>query len=167
MKKLARPHGLGFRVYDSVRLPALVGTGLVLVALLLTACASASPTGPTPGFAGYDWQVVAISHDRTVRSIPGSVRVELQFSPDGRFGAHDSVNFRSGAYRATRDGFTVSGMRTTLAGYAGQDPIALLAISAIGSFNDGVHATAMLTGERLVVGVGAYTLTCQRQGSRR
>ena len=39
----------------------------------------------------------------------------------------------------------------------------LLAISAIGSFGHGVHATVTLTGDRLVVGVSSYTLTCQRR----
>jgi hypothetical protein len=165
MKRQARRQGVGFHMYDGARLPGLVGSYLVLMALLLAACSSATPTGPTPGFAGYDWRVVTISHDGTMRSIPRSVRVDLQFSPDGQFGANDSVNFHSGAFRATGDGFTVSDMKTTLIGYAGHDPIVLLAVSAIGSFNDGVHATAMLTGDRLVVDVGSYTLTCQRHGS--
>jgi hypothetical protein len=52
-----------------------------------------------------------------------------------------------------------------LAGYAGHDPAVLLAISAIRSFDNGVHATAQVTGDRLVVGVGPYTLTCQRGGA--
>jgi hypothetical protein len=164
MKWQAAPQGVGIRTSSGARLSGLVGTCLLLVALLVSACGSATPMGPTPGFAGYDWQVVTISHNGTVRSIPGGLRVGLQFSPDGQFGANDGVNFHSGTYRATGNGFTVSAMKTTLVGYAGHDPIALLAISAIGSFNDGVHATATLTGDRLVVGVGAYTLTCQRHG---
>ncbi len=147
-----------------VRFLALVGPCLVLVALLLVACNAKTPAGPSPGFTGYEWQVVTISHDATVRSIPAWLRVALKFSPDGRFGANDGVNIHSGAYRTTGDGFTVSGMRTTLVGYAGHDPAVLLAINAIGSFNDGVHATVTLTGDRLVVGVGSYTLTCQRRG---
>jgi hypothetical protein len=97
-------------------------------------------------------------------SIPARLQVVLQFSPSGQFGANDSVNFHSGAYRTTGDGFTVAGLRTTLAGYAGHDPAVLLAINAIGSFNDGVHARTQLTGHRLVVAVGSYTLTCQRRG---
>jgi hypothetical protein len=51
-----------------------------------------------------------------------------------------------------------------LVGYAGHDPAVLLAISAIGSFGNGAHATVELTADRLVVGVGSYTLTCQRRG---
>jgi hypothetical protein len=143
---------------------AQFGACVGLVALLLAACGSASPAGPSPGFTGYDWQVVTISGDGTARSIPARLQVVLQFSPDGHFTANDSVNFHSGAYRVTAAGFSVSGMGTTLVGYAGHDSTVLLAIKAIGSFNDGVHATAKLTGDRLVVGVALYTLTCQRHG---
>jgi hypothetical protein len=146
------------------RFLTLAGACLVLVMLPLAACSSASPAGPSPGFAGYDWQVVIISHDGMARSVPPRLKVVLQFSPDGRFGANDGVNFHSGTYRRTGDGFTVSGMATTLIGYAGHDPAVLLAINAIGSFEDGVHATVNLTADRLVVGVGSYILTCQRHG---
>ncbi len=36
---------------------------------------------------------------------------------------------------------------------------------AIGSFGNGVHATVKLTGDRLVVGVSSYTLTCKRRSA--
>ena len=143
---------------------ARFGACVALVALLIAACSSVSPAGPSPGFTGYDWQVVTISHDGTMTSIPARLEVAMQFSPDGHFSANDSVNIRSGVYRATAAGFTVGGMGTTLVGYAGHDPTVLLAIKAIGSLNDGVHATARLTGGRLVVGVASYTLTCERLG---
>jgi hypothetical protein len=116
------------------------------------------------GFTGYNWQVVAISRDGKVASIPARLQVALRFSPGEQFGANDSVNFHGGTYRTTGDGFTTSALSSTLAGYAGHDPAVLLAISAIGSFGDGVHATARLTENRLVVGVGSYTLSCQRRG---
>ena len=160
VKRQSRRQGASRRLRHGARFGACVA----LVALLIAACSSARPAGQSPGFTGHDWQVVTISHDETARSIPSRLQVFLQFSPDGHFNANDSVNFRSGAYRATATGFTVGGMGTTLAGYAGHDPIVLLAIKAIGSFNDGVHATAKLTGDRLVVGVASYTLTCQRRG---
>lgn len=146
------------------RFPAIVGVWLLVVALPLAACSSVAPASSTPGFVGYEWQVVTVSHNGTARSIPASLQVFLRFSPNGRFGANDGVNFRSGVYRTTGDSFTVGGMSATSAGYAGHDPTVLLAINAIGSFDDGVHATAKLTGDRLVVGVDAYTLTCQRRG---
>ncbi|HYZ54437.1 MAG TPA: hypothetical protein VE733_13185 [Streptosporangiaceae bacterium] len=114
------------------------------------------------GFIGYDWQVVAISHDGKVTRIPARRWVDLQFSRGGQFAANDSVNFHSGTYRTTRDGFTTSALGSTLVGYAGHDPAVLLAISAIGSFDNGAHATVKLTGHRLVVRVHSYTLNCQR-----
>jgi len=135
-----------------------------MVALPLEACSSATPGSQSAGFSGYDWLVVSITHDGEARSIPKRMHVVLQFSPNGQFDANDSVNFHSGTYRATGDGFTVAGMSTTLAGYAGHDPTILLAINAIGSLTNGVHATAKVTGDRLVVGIGSYRLTCLLRG---
>lgn len=152
---------MGYRA----RFRALVGVCIFVTSLALAACGSVTSAGSgSPRFTGYDWQVVAISHDGTVTSIPARMHVALQFSPGGQFGANDSVNFRSGTYRSTSDGFTTSGLATTAASYGRHDPAVLLAESAIGSFDNGVHATVRLTGDRLVVGVGSYTLTCQRRG---
>ncbi len=149
------------------RFLALAGVCVFLTSLALAACGSAtSARSVSPGFTGYDWQVAAISHNGKVTSIPARMQVALQFSPGGQFGANDSVNFHSGTYRTTSDGFTTSALASTLVGYAGHDPAVLLAIGAIGSFGNGVHATVKLTGDRLVVGVDSYTLTCQRRGSR-
>ena len=132
------------------------------MSLALAACGSA--TSATPGFTGHVWQVVAISHDGKATSIPARLQVALRFSPGGQFGANDSVNFHSGTYRLIGDGFTTSALSSTLVGYAGHDPAVLLAISAIGTFGNGVQATVKLTTDRLVVGLGSYTLTCQRLG---
>jgi hypothetical protein len=147
------------------RFRALASVCIFATSLALAACGSAtSARSVSPGFTGYVWPVVAISHGGRVTSIPARLQVALQFSPGGQFGANDSVNFRSGAYRTTGDGLTTSALSSTGVGYAGHDPAVLLAISAIGSFDNGVHATVKLTGDRLVVGVGSYTLTCQRRG---
>ena len=144
---------------------ALVGASTLLMSLALVACGSAtSARSVSPGFTGYVWQVVAIGYGGRVTSIPARLQVALRFSPGGQFGANDSINFHSGTYRVAGDGFTTSDLSSTLVGYAGHDPAVLLAISAIGSFDNGVHATANLTADRLVVGVGSYTLTCQRRG---
>jgi hypothetical protein len=143
---------------------ALAGACTLLVSLALAACGSAtSAKSVSAGFTGSAWQVVTISHDGKVTSIPARLQVALRFSPGGQFGANDSVNFHSGTYRRTGDGFTTRALSSTGAGYAGHDRAVLLAISAIGSFDSGVHATVQLTGDRLVVGVGSYTLTCQRR----
>jgi hypothetical protein len=149
------------------RFLALAGLCIFLTSLALAACGSATPAGPvSPGFTGYDWQVVAISHGGKVTSIPARMQVAVQFSPGGQFGANDGVNFHSGTYRATSDGFTTSVLASTLVGYAGHDPGVLLAVDAIGSFDSGAHAAVKLTADRLVVGVGSYTLACKRLGPR-
>jgi hypothetical protein len=142
------------------RFLALAGAGITLA---LVGCGSASKAGSeSPRFVGYEWQVVAISRAGKVTSIPARLNVALRFSADGQFGANDGVNFHSGTYRATSDGFTTSSLSTTLIGYAGHDPAVLLAISAIGTFGDGTHAKAELIADHLVVRVGSYTLSCER-----
>lgn len=147
-------------------LPAFAGACILLISLAPAACGSAgSAKSASPAYAGYVWQVVAISHDGLVTSIPARLQVALQFSWGGRFSADDSVNTYSGTYRATGGGFTSSALSATGVGYAGHDPAVLLAASAIRTFfDDGVHATVKLIADRLVVGVGSYTLTCQRRG---
>jgi heat shock protein HslJ len=147
------------------RFLALVGVCIFSASLALAACGAWTSARPvSPGFTGYDWQVVAIGHDGTKTSIPARLQVSLQFSPGGQFGANDGINTHGGTYRTTSDGFTASGLMTSSVGYAGHDPVVLLAISAIGSFDNGAHATVKLTGDQLMVGVDSYTLTCQRRG---
>jgi hypothetical protein len=153
------------RLKRGARFLAFVGASILLVSPALSGCVSAtSPKSVSPGFSGYVWRVVAISRDGRVTRIPVRLEVALRFSPGGQFGANDSVNFHSGTYRRTGDGFTTSALSSTLGGYAGHDRAVLLAISAIGSFDNGAHATATLTADRLVVGVGSYTLVCERRG---
>ena len=127
------------------------------------------PSKPAPsahtGFPGYKWQVVAITRDGKVTPIPARYDVYLTFTANGQFGANEPVNYHSGIYRTTSDGFTTSGIATSAAGYTGNDPVTLLAIGAISAFNSGVHATATVTGDRLAVTVGSYLLDCTRDGT--
>jgi len=165
MNGLFRRQGVAWPARYRAWFLAFAGVCILLMSLAVAACGSTtSARSVSPGFTGYVWQVVAISRDGKVTSIPARLRVALRFSPGGQFGANDSVNFYSGTYRTTGDGFTTSPLAGTLVGYAGHDPAVLLAISAIGSFGNGAHATVELTADRLVVGVGSYTLTCQRRG---
>jgi hypothetical protein len=166
MNGLYRRQGGAWPMRRHAWLLALAGACTLLVPLALAACGSAtSAKSVSARVTGSAWQVVTISHDGKATSIPTRLQVAMRFSPGGQFGANDSVNFHSGTYRAAGDGFTTSALSSTGAGYAGHDPAVLLAISAIGSFDNGVHATVQLTGNRLVVGVGSYTLTCQRRGA--
>jgi hypothetical protein len=159
------------------RFVALASACCCLTSLALAACTpAASPrpaTSPRPaksgtlasrGFAGYDWIVVAISHAGMVTPIPAGYGADLRFSRAGRFGANDPINYHGGNYRITPNGFATSGMGGTLVGYAGHNPVILLTQSAMMAFGNGAHATVQLTGNRLVVTVASYTLTCQRHG---
>jgi hypothetical protein len=163
MSGLPRRPGIVRHTRHHARLLGLAGACILLISPALVGCASAtSPKSVAPGFTGYVWRVVAISHDGQVTSIPSRLQVSLRFSPGGQFGANDSINFHSGTYRRAGDGFTTGALSTTSVGYAGEDPAVLLAISAIDSFDNSVRATAALTADRLVVAVGTYTLTCKR-----
>jgi hypothetical protein len=159
MNGLFRRHAVAWPKRHRALFPAFVGA-CVLFSPALAGCGSASA-----GYTGYDWQVIAIRYDGMETSIPARLQVTLQFGPYGQFGASDSVNSTSGEYRATSDGFTTSDLSSTAVGYAGHDPAVVLATWAIASFDSGVQATAKLTADRLVVGIGLYTLTCLRRGA--
>jgi heat shock protein HslJ len=145
---------------------ALASAWIFLVSLAVAACGSAPASSASPGFTGYDWQVVAIGHGGKVTRIPARLGVALQFSPGGQFGASDGIHSYSGTYRATRDGFTTGVLAVTANGYAGHDPAILLAMRAMESFGNPARYTVRLTGDRLVVDVGSYTLTCHRVGTQ-
>ena len=132
-----------------------------------TVSAGTSPnSAPTarPGFAGYKWAVTAIDQAGKDTAIPERYGVGLMFTPNGKFGASDSVNYHSGTYRQAGDGFATSVLYTTAMGYVGKDPVVLLSMTAISAFDNGVRATAALHGDQLTVTVGGYTLIARRDG---
>ena len=136
---------------------------------LMAAAACGSTTGGSSmlaGFAGYKWSVVAIGHDGKQTSIPARYDVYLQFAPNGQYGANDPVNYHFGAYRQTGDGFTTSLVAVSAVGYAGNDPVITLATGAISRLDDVADASVTVTGNRLDVVAGGYTLTCQRAGEQ-
>jgi len=142
---------------------------VALVALAAAACGGTAGGGSPAigGFAGYKWSVVAIGHDGKETPVPARYNVRLEFTPSGQFGASDPVNSHGGTYRATGDGFTTSDVATTLVGYAGKDPVTLLAIAAISSFDSDTTATVQnLAAGRIAIAVSGYTLTCERAGEQ-
>jgi hypothetical protein len=146
------------------RTPLVVVAG-VLLAALLAACSAPAGRAATPaGFAGYKWTVVSISHDGRTTTVPGKYSVYLQFAKNGHFGANEPVNYHSGDYRVTPDGFTTSGLSSTLAGYSGHDPVVLLAVAAISALNNKAPVLAGVSGNALTVTAGSYTLVSERNG---
>ena len=140
---------------------------VALMALAAAACGStAGGSSMLAGFAGYKWSVVAIGHDGKQTSIPAHYNVYLQFAPNGQYGANDPVNSHFGTYRQTGDGFTTSLVAVSAVGYAGNDPVITLTIGAISRLDDVADASATVTGNRLDVVAGGYTLTCQRAGEQ-
>jgi hypothetical protein len=140
---------------------------LALVALAVAACGAAGGgSSMLAGFAGYKWTVVAIGHDGKQTSIPARYNVYLQFAPNGQYGANDPVNYHFGTYRQTGASFTTSLVAVSAVGYAGNDPVITLAMGAISRLDDVADAPATVTGNRLDVVAGAYTLTCQRAGDQ-
>jgi hypothetical protein len=127
-----------------------------------TATAGTSAGGP---FAGYKWQIVTITHAGEQTPIPARYNVYLSFGPGAQFGANEPVNYHGGTYRTTSDGFTTGTVTSTLVGYAGHDPVTLLAVSAISAFDPEVDAAATVSGNRLAVTVDGYQLDCQRDGT--
>jgi hypothetical protein len=109
---------------------------------------------------------VTIGHDGQTTPIPARYRVYLQFTPNGQFGANEPVNFHSGRYELTPGGFTTSELASTLAGWTGSDPIELLAINAISTFDSGARAMTQASGSTLTITVNGYTLITQRDGAR-
>ena len=156
---------------------------VVLALLVLAGCASgpnivADPghavTGksasqaPTPGAQGGltegKWRVTAIDHGGKTTQVPARYNAYLTFTPNGKFGANDPVNFHSGIYRQVTDGFTISSIMSSAAGYAGNDPVVVLTINAMSAFRPGARAAATVTGNRLEATIGSYVLQCQREG---
>jgi hypothetical protein len=126
--------------------------------------ASVSPKSSPSGFAGYTWTVTTITHGEKQTPIPARYEVALVFTPNGQFGASDPVNYHSGTYRQVGGGFTTSGLAVSAVGYAGDDPVTLLAMGAMSAFDNGVHATASVSGDRMTISVDGYLIDCKRDG---
>ena len=109
---------------------------------------------------------MAIGHDGKQTSIPAHYNVYLQFAPNGQYGANDPVNYHFGAYRQTEDGFKTSLVAVSAVGYAGNNPVILLSVDAIHGLDDVADASVKVTGNRLDVVAGGYTLRCQRAGEQ-
>jgi hypothetical protein len=159
---------------------AAIAAVVVLIALAAAGCAASAKPGrtqagePIPSattqarIVGSKWLVTSITSHGKQTPIPNrelANQVYVLFTPNGQFAADDPVNIHEGYYRLAGDGFTTNGLMVSAVGYAGNNPLMLLMINAISAFNNGVHATATVTGNRLVISVGGFLLDCERDGT--
>jgi hypothetical protein len=144
---------------------AAVAAVAVLASLAAAGCAVGSGGASAPaGFAGYKWRVTTITDGGPPTSIPASDDVYLAFTPNGQFVANEPVNIHGGIYRQVAGGFTTSELGGSAVGWLGGSSTTTLAINAISAFNDGTHADAAVSGNRMTVTVGGYRLGCLREG---
>jgi hypothetical protein len=159
---------------------AAIAAAVVLIALAAAGCAASAESGRQPAgepvpsatthapFVGSKWLVTSITSHGKQTPIPNrdlANPVYVLFAPNGQFAADDPINIHEGYYRLAGDGFTTNGLMVSAVGYAGNNPLLLLAINAISAFNNGVHSTATVTGNRLVISVGDFLLNCERDGT--
>lgn len=154
-------------------LKAAIPAAVVLIAMAAGGCAALANTATSAAnrsttahgrFVGYKWLVTAITSHGRQTPIPANKEVYVLFTPNGQFGANDPINFHQGTYRQVDGGFITNGLMSTAAGYFGDDQTIIVAMDAIQAFEDGVHATATVTGNRLAISVDGFLLDCQRNG---
>jgi hypothetical protein len=143
---------------------AAISAVAVLTSLAAAGCAAAGGASAPAGFAGYKWQVTTITDGGTPTSIPASDDVYLEFTPNGQFVANEPVNTHGGTYRQVAGGFTTRELTVSDVGWSGGPASTALAINAISAFDDGTHADAAVSGNRMTVTVGGYRLSCRRDG---
>jgi hypothetical protein len=151
----------------AVMLIAMAAGGCAALANTATSAAKSSPTAHAP-FVGSKWLVTSITSHGKQTPVPNQDlinKVYVLFTPNGQFAADDPINIHEGYYRLAGDGFTTNGLMVSAVGYAGNSPLMLLAINAISAFDNGAHATATVTGNRLVISVGGFLLNCERDGT--
>jgi hypothetical protein len=158
---------------------AATAAAVVLIALAAAGCAASAESGRQPAgepipsataqarIVGFKWLVTSITSHGKQTPIPRDLanQVYVLFTPNGQFAADDPINIHEGYYRLAGDGFTTNGLMVSAVGYAGNNPLMLLAINAISAFNNGVHATTTVTGNRLLISVGGFLLNCERDGT--
>jgi hypothetical protein len=107
---------------------------------------------------------------------PGYISARMALLPDGRIQIYDSLNFVSGKFTKTADGFEVRDTATTLVGWMGTDPVRTATIGgmdalAFGNVDGAPPAPAparntvvSADGTRLVIQTGTFRLTFVRTG---
>ena len=139
----------------------------------MSACSSAQRAEQAPSTSssaiaaiiGRQWRLTQVTASGRKVDVPDSIVATFQLTPDGRFLASDSVNALSGAYTATRTGFSVTHTATTLVGYSGSDPTRLAVIAAMNAvlLREG-SVGAETTGSTLTLIAPSYRLRFREAG---
>ncbi len=148
-------------------------------------------TSMSRSYAGRHWRLTSVSHNGATVAIPARVGATIDFSASahycgrgalfgqcpGKIGINDSVNFLSGSYRLTVDGFATTDVGTTLVLYAGPDTTRKLVISAMDQvaygrvastgFSGNADVRASVDRDVLTLTVPDYVLTLTAQGKSR
>jgi heat shock protein HslJ len=154
---------------------AIVSVAALLVTIA-SACGSAKPnprersssSSAVAAGVGHKWALTRVTATGGKVGVPDSINATFQLASDGRFLAFDSANALSGTYTATRTGFTVTSIATTLLPYADTDPTKLAVIAAIravlGLGHEAAGVAAKITGTTLTLNAANYQLTFREEG---
>jgi hypothetical protein len=133
-------------------------------------------TASAADYVGSVWLLTDVEEGGRSFAIPAHSRARMALLPDGRIQIDDSLNFVSGKFTKTADGFEVRDTATTAVGWMGTDPVraaTMRGMDALAFWNvDGATPTrgparntvVSADGARLVIQTGTFRLTFVRTG---
>jgi hypothetical protein len=149
-----------------VRTPVIVRWIAVVLAFAVPALSGcATSRGPADiqrttssqltGIVGFRWRIAEVQHGAASVTVPRTRGGYFAFTPEGDLAADDTVNHYAGRFTSTANGYHVTIMRVSLAGYVGHDPVTLALIAGTQALTGaGAHVTVGLTGTRLDLSAG-------------
>jgi hypothetical protein len=161
---------------EYVRTPVIVRWIAIVLAFAvpaLSGCASSrGPAGTQrttstqlTGVVGFRWRIAEVRHGTAGVTVPRARGGYFAFTPAGDLVADDTVNSYAGRFTSTANGYHVTVMRVSLAGYGGHDPVTLALIGGTQALTEtGTDVTVRLAGTRLYLSAGDYRITAVRAG---
>ena len=133
-------------------------------------------TASAADYVGSVWLLTNVEEGGRSFAIPAHSKARMTLLPDGRIQIDDSLNFVSGKFTKTADGFEVRDTATTLVGTIDTDPVRTATIRGMDALAfsnvDGATPTrgparntvVSADGTRLVIQTGTFRLTFVRTG---
>ena len=127
-------------------------------------------------YVGSVWLLTDVEEGGQSFAIPAHSRARMALLPDGRIQIDDSLNFVSGKFTKTADGFEVRDTTTTFVGIIDADPVRVATMRGMDAlafwYVDGATPTrgparntvVSADGTRLVIQTGTFRLTFVRTG---